>query len=141
MVAGTSLALPHAQQAVIKYFERSLKRSAGIVSAAQRAPDIEYVLDDNKIPRPVKPEGMTDRQLRIAEHALMPARQAPLYLVEAYRDYELAQKLAAAANGSVGSQVARAVVLVVEKPQYERVRVDRDEAIDIEATASKPPEG
>lgn len=134
-MAGTSLALPQAQQAVLKYFERTLKRSSRIVEAAQRAPDLEVVTDPQTCKsRVVAPEGMTPKQIRIAQHALLPAKSAPLYLTEAYRDFELAQKLAAAANGSVGTQTARTVVLVVEKPTYERVRVDRGDAIEIEET-------
>lgn len=134
-MAGTSLALPQAQQAVLKYFERTLKRSSSIVEAAQRAPDLEVVTDPETCEsRVVAPEGMTPKQIRIAQHALLPAKSAPLYLTEAYRDFELAQKLAAAANGSVGTQTARTVVLVVEKPTYERVRVDRGDAIEIEET-------
>jgi hypothetical protein len=134
-VAGTSLALPQAQQAVLKYFERTLKRSADVVEAAQMAPDLEVVTDPVTLEsRMVGPDGMTARQLRIAQHALLPAKAAPLYLTEAYRDFELAQKLAAAAQGGAGTQTARTVVLVVEKPVYERVRVDRGDAIEVEAT-------
>lgn len=116
-----------------------MKRSAGIVAAAQRAPELDTVVDpDTGEQKLVTPEGMTQRQIRIAQHALMPAKSAPLYLVEAYRDYELAQKLAAAAKDGGVSQVARAVVLVVEKPVYERVELHRDDAIEVEG---KPTNG
>lgn len=131
---ATSLALPQAQQAVLKYFERTLKRSADVVEAAQRAPDLEF--DAEGAVKPV--EGMTARELRIAQHALLPAKSAPVYLTEAYRDFELAQKLAAAANGSVGTQTARTVVLVVEKPVYPRVEMEREDAIEVEATVVAP---
>jgi hypothetical protein len=131
--------LPHAQQALVKSFERTMRRSARIVAAAQMAPDLEFVEDpETHIQRTVAPEGLTKRQVRIAEHALLPAKSAPLYLVEAYRDYELAQKLAAAAKDGGVSQVARAVVLVVEKPVYERVELHRDDAIEVEG---KPTNG
>mgnify|MGYP006979491074 CR=1 FL=1 len=134
-MAGTSLAaLPHAQQALVKSFERSMKRSASIVAAAQRAPDLEFDAEGNVVPI----EGATKRQMRIAQHALLPAKSAPVYLTEAYRDYELAQKLAAAAKDGGVSQVARAVVLVVEKPVYERVELHRDDAIEVEG---KPTNG
>ncbi len=110
-----------------------MKRSASIVAAAQRAPDLEFVEDpETHMQHSVPIDGMTKRQMRIAEHALLPAKSAPLYLVEAYRDYELAQKLAAAAKDGGISQVARAVVLVVEKPVYERVELHRDDAIEVE---------
>ena len=134
-MAGTSLALPTAQKVLWKAFERSMRKSAAIVQAAQHAPDLYTVQDpETGEQRVVCPEGMTERQKRIAQHALLPAKSAPVYLTEAYRDYELAQKLAAAAGESKGSNTARTVVLVVEKPAYERVRVDREDAIDVEAT-------
>ncbi len=111
-----------------------MKRSASIVAAAQRAPDLEFDAEGNVLPI----EGATKRQMRIAQHALLPAKSAPVYLTEAYRDYELAQKLAAAAKDGGISQVARAVVLVVEKPVYERVELHRDDAIEVEG---KPTNG
>lgn len=134
---ATSLALPQAQQAVLKYFERTLERSAKLVEAAQRAADLEFDAEGNVLPV----EGMTTKELRVAQHALLPAKSAPLYLTEAYRDFELAQKLAAAANGSVGTQTARTVVLVVEKPVYDRVQVGRGDAIEVEESPSGPKEG
>ena len=136
-VANTSLALQAPQQAILKHFERTMRRSAALVEAAQRAPDLQTDPQGKYI----KPAGMSEREFNIALHALQPQRNAPLYLVEAFRNYELAQKLAADAGNGAESKEARTVVLVVEKPRYNRVRVEaeRDQnAIEVEATVVEP---
>lgn len=119
-------ALELAEKAVLKKFDRTLKRSAAIVEAALRAPDIDWTEKNPKIP-----PGMTKRDMRIAEHAMLPAKSAPLYLTEAFRTHELAVKLSAGAPAGAGDVIARAVLVVVAKPQYQRVAL-HENAIDVE---------
>lgn len=121
-------ALELAEAAVLKKFDRVLKRSSAIVDAALRAPDIDREADGG----PKAAPGMTKREFRIAKDALNASRNAPLYLTEAFRVQELAVKLAAGAGGGTDGLVAKAVILVVEKPQYKRVQLHPD-AVDVEA--------
>lgn len=132
------MALAKCQQLMLKAFERTQKRSAKLVEAAQRAP--ELAPDPERPKSFLKPRGMTERDFRIAQDALQPSRNAPLYLTKAYDDYELAQKLAADAGDGAASKAARTLVVVVEKPRYERQVVERDDAETIEVEAKALPE-
>lgn len=123
-----ALIRPDAQKLILQCFARSLRRDAAIVEAAQRAPDVDWDADEG----PKRPSGMSARDFRIAEHAMRSSRNAPVYLTEAYRSYELARKIEAGQDTGLNPQIARAVVLVVAKPQYERVELGRN-AIDVEA--------
>jgi hypothetical protein len=99
-------------------FGKILEKDVEVVDAMQGAPDIECFED--KVTHAVtwkRPEAMTDRQFKIAKDALEPARSAPLYLTEACRRVELAQKIAAGMGGE-DMKLARAIVHVVEAKRY-----------------------
>ena len=106
-----------------------------MVLAAMKAPDLEMDVENHKY---IQPVGMSDRDFTIARHALESSRNAPVYLMEAFRMQEVAVKLAAGLGVDASPKLVQHVVHVVEARQYERVKV---KAIDVEATVVEEKDG
>ena len=93
-----------------------------------KAPDLEMDVENHKY---IQPVGMSDRDFTIARHALESSRNAPVYLMEAFRLHETAVKVAAGHGGDAAPKLVQHVVHLVEARPYERVKV---KVIDVEAT-------
>jgi hypothetical protein len=125
-MSSKSLAVSPAQGGVIQAFDKMVSQACGVVSAAQRAPDIGRKFDKTlgRIVFTV-PKGMTPREARIATDALESSRNAPLYLTEAYRMRETAHKIAAGLGGDSAPKLVHHVVHTVAAKTYERVQVGK----------------
>ena len=123
--------LARASSAIIRHFEESIIESAKVTNAARMAPRIDWnprgpdgkpLADENGVPVPLIPDGMTPEQVRIAGHAMESSKNAPIYLVHAMEMEKLAMKLMAqAGSGSRDPELAPQMVIVQPEPQYERV--------------------
>lgn len=115
------------RDAILSQFDKLVAESRVVAAAAMKAPDI---LDENGRVFERCPDGMSVREFNIAQAALLPAKNAPLYLTEAFRTQETAIKVAAGLGGDSAPKLVQHVVHVVEARQYERVKV---KTIDVDA--------
>lgn len=114
---GTLIPAPNRAAAVIRKTERRIvSRAERTVAAALRASEIE---DGACAP----PEGMTEREFRVARDARLPKSKAPMYLEIAEKVLQTNAKLEAARRERAPQQVLNiGAINIVKPPEYE-VRV------------------
>jgi hypothetical protein len=114
--------------AVLVEFDKLVRESRSVVQSALRAPDIPRDELGNLLP--AKPEGWSEREWNVARDAMESSRNAPVYLMEAFRLHETAVKVAAGFGGDAAPKLVQHVVHVVVARPYGRVKV---KTIDVEA--------
>jgi hypothetical protein len=99
-------------------FAKLLNHDAGIVDAAMRAPECERNADGDLI----KPPEMSVQDFNVAQDAMKSSRNAPVYLTEAMRRVETAQKIAANVGDDL-PPIAKFVVHMVQPRAYDVIDV------------------
>jgi hypothetical protein len=123
--------VPAETKALAKGIARVLEQSEEIMGVAMQAPDIER---DPVTDRPIRPDGMSERDWNICKDAIKSTRNVPFYLHEAARTAELSRKLE---SGIAGDDVPRATFVMVQQINYARkdVTADRGDIIDVDVSS------
>lgn len=111
-----------AERQLCRQFAEVVAKNVDIVATALRAPEVKR----DESGRPVRPDGIADRDWNIICDAHMPANRAPLYLTAACKLTETAQKIAGRLQDNE-PPVAKFIVRVVEAREYPVLDVTPEE--------------
>jgi len=110
-------------QAAVDMWHGMVESSAEVVSVAGTTCDLPR--DDNGNLK--RPEGMSDREWHIHQDAMLPVKQAPIYMIEHYKRVELAQRVAGGPGAGELPQAIQYVVHVVSPKVYPVIDVTAEE--------------